>query len=315
MTNKKTIALFFQNYGGLLAFVVATTATLGSLYFSEIAGFVPCTLCWYQRILMYPLTLITLVGIIEKDEYLPLYVLPLSIIGMGVSGYHVLVQKGMFSNAASCTVGVPCSLSYVNYLGFITIPVMAFTAFLLITVVMLITRKAFSSYPLVNADPDEENGAEITEETTSEDQTSLKKWWLPISIISLLLLFLGLAAFRSDSSPKSIQFSDSPNITGPVPVTGEMLFQQPTFGNAPGCIACHSQEPGVVLVGPSMAGIAAQAERRIPGMSAEEYLRESIMDPNAFIPDGFTEGVMYQNYGDELTEEQVDKLVSYLLNQ
>ena len=307
MTKKKTIALFFQNYGGVLAFVVAATATLGSLYFSEIAGFVPCTLCWYQRILMYPLVLITLVGIIEKDEYLPFYVLPLSIIGMGVSGYHVLVQKGMFSNAASCTVGVPCSLSYVNYLGFITIPVMAFTAFLLITIVMLITRKAFVSYPLANADPDEEDDSEIT-----EDHTASKKWWLPVSIISLLLLFLALAAFRADNSPKSIQFADSPDTTGPV--TGEMLFQQPTFGNAPGCIACHSLEPGIVLVGPSLAGIATQVEGRIPGKSSADYLRESITDPNAFIPDEFTEGVMYQNYGDELTEDQIDKLVSFLLS-
>lgn len=306
MTKKKTIAIFFQNYGGLLAFVVAATATLGSLYFSEIAGFIPCTLCWYQRILMYPLTLITLVGIIEKDEFLPFYVLPLSIIGMGVSGYHVLVQKGMFSNAASCTVGVPCSLSYVNYLGFITIPVMAFTAFLLITILMLITRKAFGSYHLANGEPDEEDDTEMT-----EDHTSSKKWWLPVSLISLLLLFLGLAAFRTDNSPKSIQFADSPNITGPV--TGEMLFQQPTFGNSPGCIACHSQEPGIVIVGPSLAGIATQAEGRIPGKSPAEYLRESIIDPNTFIPDGFTEGVMYQNYGDELTEEQIDKLVSFLL--
>jgi disulfide bond formation protein DsbB len=311
MTNKKTIALFFQNYGGLLAFVVAATATLGSLYFSEIAGFVPCTLCWYQRILMYPLTLITLVGIIEKDEYLPLYVLPLSIIGMGVSGYHVLVQKGVFSNATSCTVGVPCSLSYVNYLGFITIPVMAFTAFLLISILMLVTRKAFVAHPLANADSDEDEAedTEITEIT--EENTASKKWWLPVSIISLLLLFLGLAAFRTDNSPQSIQFADSPSITGPI--TGEMLFQQPTFGNAPGCIACHSLEPGIILVGPSLAGIATQVEGRIPGKSSAEYLRESIIDPNAYIPDGFTEGVMYQNYGDELTEEQVDKLVSYLL--
>jgi mono/diheme cytochrome c family protein len=171
---------------------------------------------------------------------------------------------------------------------------------------MIITRKACVSYPLANADSEEEDDTEIT-----EAHTSSKKWWLPVSIISLLLLFLGLAAFRTDNSPKSIQFADSPSITGPV--TGEMLFEQPTFGNAPGCIACHSLEPGVVLVGPSLAGIATLAEERIPGKPPAEYLHESIIDPNAFVPDGFIEGVMYQNYGDELTEDQIDKLVSFLL--
>ncbi len=158
MTNKTNIAPFFQKYGGLLALVVAATATFGSLYFSEIAGFIPCTLCWYQRILMYPLTLITLVGVIEQDELLPYYVLPFSIIGMGVSGYHVLIQKGLFSTPGTCTVGIPCSLSYVNYLGFITIPVLAFTAFVLITVLMLATRNAFADDSYIDADANGDEG-------------------------------------------------------------------------------------------------------------------------------------------------------------
>jgi disulfide bond formation protein DsbB len=142
--NKKKVWLFLQDYGGILALVVAVTATLGSLYFSEVAGFVPCTLCWYQRILMYPLVLITLVGVIRQDEYLPAYVLPFSLIGMGVSGYHVLIQNGVFGHPAACAVGIPCSLRYINYLGFITIPLLALTAFTLISAVMLATRQAFS---------------------------------------------------------------------------------------------------------------------------------------------------------------------------
>ncbi len=142
MTNKTNIAPFFQRYGGVLALFVAAIATLGSLYYSEIAGFIPCTLCWYQRILMYPLVLITLVGVIEQDEYLPYYVLPFTVIGMGVSGYHVLIQKGMFSAPATCTIGIPCGLSYVNYLGFITIPLLAFTAFLIITILMIMIQRS-----------------------------------------------------------------------------------------------------------------------------------------------------------------------------
>ncbi len=131
---------FFQQYGAYLAFAPALTAMLGSLYYSEIAGFVPCTLCWYQRILMYPLTLIVLVGIIKQDEYLPSYVLPFSITGMLVSLYHYLIQVGVIDHSPACAAGIPCNLRYVNYFGFVTIPLMALTAFIMITLIMLITR-------------------------------------------------------------------------------------------------------------------------------------------------------------------------------
>ena len=133
---------FLEDYGGWLAFVIATVATLGSLYYSEIAGFIPCRLCWYQRILMYPLVIVTLVGALKRDEYLPAYVLPLSIIGMFVSGYHILMERGIIPPSATCAADVPCNISYVSYLGFITIAVMAFTAFTLITLIMFGMRAA-----------------------------------------------------------------------------------------------------------------------------------------------------------------------------
>jgi disulfide bond formation protein DsbB len=123
----------WQEYGPYLAFGAALVSMLGSLYYSEIAGFVPCTLCWYQRILMYPLTVITLVGILSRDRYLPYYALPLSVTGMGLSTYHYLIQLGVIGHTAACAVGVPCGLRYVNYLGFVTIPLMALTGFVLVT--------------------------------------------------------------------------------------------------------------------------------------------------------------------------------------
>jgi len=135
---------FWQKYGAYLAFAVALTAMLGSLYYSEIAGFVPCTLCWYQRILMYPLSLIILVGILKQDEYLPGYVLPFSMIGIGVSTYHYLIQQGLLAHPATCSIGIPCNLSYVNYFGFITIPFLALTAFTLITIIMAVTHRAYA---------------------------------------------------------------------------------------------------------------------------------------------------------------------------
>lgn len=151
--NRQQTADFLGQYGAILAFVIALVAMLGSLYFSEVAHFIPCTLCWYQRILMYPLTIITLVGFIKADEYLPTYVLPFSITGLLVSGYHYLIQLGAFGHPAACTIGVPCNARYVNYLGFITIPLMAFTAFALITTIMLATRWAFAQHQPV-AEPD-----------------------------------------------------------------------------------------------------------------------------------------------------------------
>ncbi len=130
-------------FGVPLALIVAFTAVSGSLYFSEIAGFVPCRLCWYQRILMYPLVIVILIGLIEQDEILPHYVLPFSISGIGVSSYHYLLQLGVIGEAGACAIGIPCNLRYVNYAGFITIPFMALTAFILITIIMLAVKRAY----------------------------------------------------------------------------------------------------------------------------------------------------------------------------
>ena len=96
---------------------------------------------------------------------------------------------------------------------------------------------------------------------------------------------------------------------------GEELYNQVTIGSAsaPGCVTCHSLEPDVVLVGPSHAGLANRAGSYVEGMGAEEYLRESIMDPDAHIVEGFTPGVMYQNYATELRAGDVNDLIAYLM--
>ena len=125
-----------QEYGAYLAWLPALTAMVGSLYYSEVAGFIPCTLCWYQRILMYPLTVIILAGIIRQDEHLPAYVLPLSVTGILVSSYHYMIQLGLLGHPLACEVGIPCNMRWVNYFGFVTIPFMALTAFVLITLIM-----------------------------------------------------------------------------------------------------------------------------------------------------------------------------------
>jgi disulfide bond formation protein DsbB len=126
-------------YAALLA---AWVATCGSLFMSEVLGWVPCLLCWYQRILMYPLALVTAVGLLRRDSRMHTYVLALSVPGMAVSFYHYLYQKtDLFRGMVPCTVGVPCSSDYLNWLGgVITIPFLALVAFALISVSVLLAR-------------------------------------------------------------------------------------------------------------------------------------------------------------------------------
>lgn len=140
-------AEFLAAYATQLAVGPAIAALLGSLYFSEIRGFIPCELCWIQRILMYPITVLLLVGVFNDDWLLPKYVLPFSITGLGVSTYHYLLQNHVFGSTV-CSAGVSCAIRYINVFGFITIPFLAGVAFLLITVLMLGANWAYKRVPL-----------------------------------------------------------------------------------------------------------------------------------------------------------------------
>jgi mono/diheme cytochrome c family protein len=93
---------------------------------------------------------------------------------------------------------------------------------------------------------------------------------------------------------------------------GAALFASPVLGDRPGCVTCHSREPDRVLVGPSLAGIAGVAATRVPGLSAEEYLRESIIDPDAFVVPGFEAGRMPSVWSEVLTGAEIEALVDYL---
>ncbi|SDJ88455.1 disulfide oxidoreductase [Sediminibacillus albus] len=111
----------------------ALTAMLGSLFFSEFMGYTPCELCWYQRILMYPLVIIYGYAAVKKDIRLALPGLIMSGLGIGVSTYHYLIQKlpALHDAGAACGL-VPCNGQYINYFGFVTIPLLALVAFLVI---------------------------------------------------------------------------------------------------------------------------------------------------------------------------------------
>lgn len=121
-----------------LALLVAWVATSGSLFFSEVLHWIPCSLCWYQRILMYPLSVVLAVGLWRRDPKVHTYVLPFTLAGAAVALYHYMIQKSDWLAPPVCSVGVPCTVDYINWLGFITIPFLALTAFLLINILMLI---------------------------------------------------------------------------------------------------------------------------------------------------------------------------------
>lgn len=123
-----------------LALIVAAVATLGSLYLSEVAHLVPCTYCWYQRIAMYPLVVILIVGLLRNDRSVAGYVLPIAVIGGLISVYHYATQHIDALAGNACSTGVPCSTAYFEQFGFMSIPYMAGSAFALIVVLMISGR-------------------------------------------------------------------------------------------------------------------------------------------------------------------------------
>lgn len=124
------------------ALLIAGISTLGSLYFSEILKFPPCVLCWYQRISMYPLVVILAVGIWKKDKNLPLFVLPLSLIGAAIALYHnLLYYKILPESSAPCTLGISCTTKFIEWFGFVTIPFLSLSAFIAISALMLLYKK------------------------------------------------------------------------------------------------------------------------------------------------------------------------------
>lgn len=124
------------------AWTIALTASLGSLFFGEVMKLPPCSLCWYQRICLFPLTAVIAIGIALRDRNLFLYAMPLAVAGLGLASYHNLIYYGIVSEALSpCTQGVPCSSRQIEWLGFVTIPLMALFAFLGVFVCLMMHRR------------------------------------------------------------------------------------------------------------------------------------------------------------------------------
>ncbi|PLR80865.1 disulfide oxidoreductase [Bacillus sp. V33-4] len=125
-----------------ISWAASVIAMFGSLYFSEIRQYEPCVLCWYQRILMYPLTIILAIAVVKKDYKIALYSMVMSGVGASISLYHYSIQKIPFMTDSAVSCGrIPCTGQYINWLGFITIPFLALTAFAIIFVLSLLMWK------------------------------------------------------------------------------------------------------------------------------------------------------------------------------
>jgi disulfide bond formation protein DsbB len=123
-----------------VAWVVATVAVAGSLYYSEIADFVPCRLCWFQRICMYPLAAILLVGLALRDRRVRVYAAPFVVVGAPISLYHWLMERGVFAESSSCAVTVPCAVPWFEELGYVTLAFMALSAFCLVGTLLVVDQ-------------------------------------------------------------------------------------------------------------------------------------------------------------------------------
>jgi len=132
----RKIHQFILDNATSFSLIVATVATLGSLFLSEIAKFDPCKLCWEQRIFMYPLPILFLVALITNDTKVKKYVLPIATIGLGFAIYHILLQT--FPQALQCSDElISCTRKYTAHFGYITVPVMSASAFMFIIVLNL----------------------------------------------------------------------------------------------------------------------------------------------------------------------------------
>lgn len=141
---RSEILNFFAKHALAFSLVVALVATLGSLFYSEIAGYEPCKLCWLQRILMYPQVILLGMAWLKKDQGIVLYNIVLSALGALIAGYHYLLQVGIAPSIGCPAVGysIDCVQRFVMQFGYITISLMALTAFLLIISFMIILKRS-----------------------------------------------------------------------------------------------------------------------------------------------------------------------------
>lgn len=119
------------------AWLIATISTLGALFFGEVMHYPTCTLCWYQRIFMFPLAVILPFGLFPFDRKVVRYALPLALLGAVFAAFHQILVAGFIPERIQpCTQGVPCAATVIEWFGFVTIPLLSVIAFLIIVALL-----------------------------------------------------------------------------------------------------------------------------------------------------------------------------------
>ena len=209
-----------------LAFVVALVATLGSLYLSEVAGLVPCTLCWFQRAAMYPLAVVLGVAAFRRDLAVRPYAIALAGAGTAISTYHYLLERFPALDAGACDPDNPCTLTWVWRFHYLSIPLMAGTAFTLVAAVLL----------LAGPRPAEAEGGQPAARTAGPDRglVRLATGALArpgagpplvrgaVAVVVLAALLAGVVGGRTGVVPRATADADLPQ-NRPVQVGGEPL--------------------------------------------------------------------------------------------
>lgn len=131
-----------EKNGLYLIWIIAMASMFGSLFFSEVLGYAPCILCWYQRIFWYPLVILVPMGIMRADKAIKTYILGLVVPGFLIALYHTLLNWNVIpERLAPCTAGVSCITKYINWFGFINIPFLSFLGFLTIIGILWWVKK------------------------------------------------------------------------------------------------------------------------------------------------------------------------------
>jgi disulfide bond formation protein DsbB len=313
-----------------IALAAAWTAMLGSLYFSEVKAYVPCDLCWYQRILMYPLTLILAVGITVRDKWIPRIVLPLSVIGMGVSSYHYLLEKtDLFPKDTFCRAGASCVTVWINWFGFVTIPFLAFSAFTIITIMCVVAILAGEPRQTdeVYGDDAGEGGGE--DEDDDSDPSLERAWpdrpWIPvlgvITVVVAIFAYLFMTGWqeraRADALVASMESTmtvsevsgDMSTATEPL-AAGEGAIENGRALYALHCASCH----GPNAEGVQSLGTALAPENQFVLEHTDAEVIQMIQQGRDLTSPENTSGlVMPPNGGaPNLTESDLQAIIAYL---
>lgn len=131
-----------------LAWLIATVTTVGSLYYSKVEGYLPCELCWYQRIAVYPFAVILGIATVRRDAGVRVYAVPVLAIGAAVAAYHSWIQSYPPESGTSfCTADAPCTARYVWEFGFVSLPFLALSACLAMIALLFVARPVPRSAP------------------------------------------------------------------------------------------------------------------------------------------------------------------------